>query len=137
MTGSGEKGLEFVTIEGLLAYGEAMSGCPRVEGAHPPPGPAPSNHRVQQVQAAMEQIRQFVNRAQAGFPDAEAYRTAREALLKEASCRDDLVLYAAWNRVLADGGLTPLLRAPIGHVQKPTQRRPVAIVPRAPLTPHP
>src|SRR3989304_8208832 len=84
MTGSGEKGLEFVTIEGLLAYGEAMADCPRVKGAHPPPRPAPSNHRVQQVQAAMEQIRQFVNRAQAGFPDAEAYRTAREALLKEA-----------------------------------------------------
>src|SRR3989304_7546435 len=97
MTGSGEKGLEFVTIEGLLAHGGARADCPRVGGAHPPPRPAPSNHRVQQVQAAMEQIRQFVNRAQAGFPDAEAYRTAREALLKEACGGGGLGPYAPWN----------------------------------------
>jgi 6-phosphofructokinase 1 len=135
MAGPGEQGLEFVTIEGLLAYGDSMAESPRAEEAHPPPKPVPSDTRMQQAQAALEPIRKFVNRALAGFPDAETYRAAREALLKEACGGDGLIFYAAWNRVLAEGGLTPLLRAPIGRVPKPTQRRPVAIVPRAHLTP--
>jgi 6-phosphofructokinase 1 len=135
MHGTGEKGLEFVTIDGLLAYGEAMARAPRVEGAEPPPGSAPSTDRLPRALAAADAIRKFVSRAQNGFPDADAYRAARVSLIDEACGGDALVFYAAWNRVLAEGDLAPLLRAPIGQLQKPMQRRPVAIVPRAHLTP--
>jgi len=135
MRGTGENGLEFVTIEGLLAYGEAMALCPRVEEAETPPTIPPLADRVSRVRAAAAAIRRFVSRTQSGFPDAGAYRAARASLIQEACQGDELVFYAAWNRALADGELTPLLRAPISHVQKPLQRRPVAIVPRAHLTP--
>jgi 6-phosphofructokinase 1 len=56
-------------------------------------------------------------------------------VIDDACAGDQLVFFAAWNRLLAEGALQPLLRAPIGSVLKPTQRRPVAIVPRAQLTP--
>jgi len=137
-SGAGEQGLEFATIERLLAYGAAIARCPRVQGAEVPSTPRHATDqatRARAAHAAMEAIRQFVSRAQAGFPDAATYQSAREALLREACDGDSLVFYAAWNRLLAEGGLAPLLRAPIGHAQKPTQRRPVAIVPRAHLTP--
>ena len=130
-----EKGLEFVTIEGLLAYGEAMVRSARVEGADLPPLPAPSGDRTERARSAMEPLRRFIEQTRSGFPDAGAYRAARQALIDDACGGDPLVFYAAWNHVLAEGGLAPLLRAPVGHVQKPTQRRPVAIVPRAHLTP--
>jgi 6-phosphofructokinase 1 len=135
--GPGEHGLEFVTIERLLAYGEALIRCPHIEGAEPPPPPPPRsfNERVALACAALESVRRFVSQAQAGLPDCLAYEMARASLVKDACEGDALVFYAAWNRVLAEGGLAPLLRAPIGRVQKPTQRRPAAIVPRAHLTP--
>lgn len=135
MPETGEKGLEFVTIEGLLAYGEALASCARVEGVDPPPKIPPLEDRVSRARAATEVIQRFVNRMQSGASDAEAYRAARASLIQESCEGDALVFYAAWNRLFAEGGLTPLLRAPIGHVQKPMQRRPVAIVPRAHLTP--
>lgn len=129
-------GLEFVTIEGLVAYGEALARrAPTVEGVERLPPPAPSADRVARARAAMPRVVAFVDRLQAGCPDAEAYQTARRALLADACGGDALVFFAAWNRALAEGGLAPLLRAPIGRVVKPTSRRPVAIVPRAHLTP--
>ncbi len=127
--------LDFVTIEGLLAYGELLARRPPREDVQVPTAPAPSPHRAGQARAAMDTIRSFVQRAQAGFPDAATYRSARNALIEEARAGDDLVFFAAWNRLLAEGALQPLLRAPIGSVLKPTLRRPVAIVPRAQLTP--
>ena len=45
------------------------------------------------------------------------------------------MFFAAWNALLAAGELAPLFRVPIRSAQKPTHRRPVAIVPRAQLTP--
>jgi 6-phosphofructokinase 1 len=129
-----EKNLEFVTIQGLLNYAEALARCPRAEGAEPPPVPEGSVDRVGLTRTAMESIREFVKRSAAGFPDAGAYRAARTDLLEKACQGDDLVMFAAWNALLARGELSPLLRAPIDRVQKPTQRRPVAIVPRANLT---
>jgi len=78
----------------------------------------------------MEQVRSFVERARSGFASADAYRSARESLID-----DQLVFFAAWNALLADGALQSLLLAPIGSVAKPTYRRPVAIVPRIQLTP--
>jgi 6-phosphofructokinase 1 len=133
--------LEFVTIEGLLAYGEAIARRPFAAAGSPlekterPPQPLPSTDRAQRIAAAKNAVRELVSQAQTGFPDAEAYRAARQRLLNEACHGDALVFYAAWNQVLAEGDLAPLLRAPIGRVQKPTQRRPAAIVPRAHLTP--
>lgn len=132
---SGIEPLNFVTVEGLLAYGEALARRPPGEGVVLPPVPPPLPDRARRVPDAMEKIRAFVRHAQAGFADGEAYRRARQAVRDEGCGGDELVLYAAWNRLLAEGELAPLFRAPIGAVQKPTFSRPVAIVPRAQLTP--
>jgi len=77
----------------------------------------------------------LVQRARQGFADASEYRAARQAVIAHACDGDDLVFYAAWNRLAAAGDLAPLFRAAIGHCQKPLVRRPVAIVSRAQLTP--
>ncbi|HEX9741330.1 MAG TPA: 6-phosphofructokinase [Nitrospiraceae bacterium] len=137
MHAEGEK-LDFVTVEGLLAYGEALATrVSRVsgEGMALPPPPMPAPDRPRRVHEAMDKIRAFVQRAQTGFPGAEAYVAARRALINEGCGKDDLVFFAAWNQLLATGELSPLYRVPIGSVQKPAFRRPVAIVPRAQLTP--
>jgi 6-phosphofructokinase 1 len=127
--------LDFVTIEGLLAYGEYFSRRPSADGVLLRAAPASSNDRARQARIAMTKIETFVQAAQNGFPGAEAYRAARSAVIDEACAGDDLVFFAAWNRLVVEGKLQPLLLAPIGSVLKPTQRRPVAIVPRAQLTP--
>ncbi|ULA63637.1 MAG: PFK domain-containing protein [Nitrospira sp.] len=127
--------LDFVTIEGLLAYGEQFARQPAIDGVSAPPAPAPSNDRAARARQAMERIVALVQHAQTGFSGAEAYRAARQAVIDEACAGDPLVFFAAWNRLLAEGALQPLLRAPIGSVLKPAHRRPVAIVPRAQLTP--
>src|SRR5205823_5548785 len=132
--------LEFVTIDGLLAFAERLVARPVPEHVAPPSAPpatsAASSDRRARAEAALSAIRSFVDRAAQGFPDAAGYRTARQGLIQQACHSDALVFYAAWNKLLADGDLTPLFRAPIGSVQKPIRRRPVAIVPRAQLTPH-
>ncbi len=127
--------LDFVTVEGLLRYGEVLARRTSSEGIDLPPPPVPSAARSQRVREAMDRIRAFVRRAQAGLPGAEIYRAERNALLAESCGGDELVWFAAWNRLLAEGELAPLYRASIGAVQKPVHRRPVAIVPRAHLTP--
>ncbi len=127
--------LDFVTIEGLLAYGDQFARRPSTDGVLLPPAPAPLNDRAKRSRAAMEKIAAFVQTAQGGFSGADAYRAARKAVIDDACAGDDLVFFAAWNRLLSEGQLQPLLRAAIGSVLKPTQRRPVAIVPRAQLTP--
>jgi 6-phosphofructokinase 1 len=127
--------LEFVTIEGLLDYGDRFARRPPQDGVLLPAAPAASNDRARQSRAAMEKIVAFVQAAQHGFPGADAYRAARKTVIDDACAGDHLVFYAAWNRLLAEGKLQPLLRAPIGSVLKPTHRRPVAIVPRTQLTP--
>ncbi|MCG3116230.1 MAG: 6-phosphofructokinase [Candidatus Manganitrophus sp. SA1] len=127
--------LHFVTVEGLVAYGEAMTRRTPPEGVtFPPPLPATAD-RVGLAREAISKVRAFVDRTQEGFPDAEAYRTARHVLINEGCGGDLIVFFAAWNALLAEGGLAPLLRGPIGSVQKPLGRRPVAIVPRTQLTP--
>jgi 6-phosphofructokinase 1 len=127
--------LDFVTIEGLLAYGEQFARRPSGDGVLLPPAPARLNDRAQQSRIAMGKIEAFVQAAQRGFPGSDAYRAARQTVIDDACAGDDLVFFAAWNRLLAEGKLQALLRAPIGSVLKPTQRRPVAIVPRMQLTP--
>lgn len=136
MPSDGDQGLEFVTIERLLAYGDALVRCARVDGAElpPPPAPPPAD-RTARAASATAAVRRFVERVRGGLPDAAAYRAARQVLLRDDCGGDALIFYAAWNRVLAEGGLAPLYQAPIGLVQKPAPRRPVAIVPRAHLTP--
>jgi 6-phosphofructokinase 1 len=128
--------LEFVTINGLLTYGEAIATRPPVEGAEPHP-PLPSlEDRPQRALEAMAAIRLFVQDAQTGFANAAAYREARHALIQQACGGDELVFFAAWNQLLAQGELSPLFRAPIGATKKPIRRRPVAIVPREHMTPN-
>src|SRR3989454_1741178 len=127
--------LDFVTLEGLLAYGEVLAHRTAGEGMVLPPAPSPSADRPRRAREAMEKIRAFVQRAQKGFPRAEEYRVARRGLIDDGCGGDELVFFAAWNQLLAAGELAPLVRAPIGSVQKPPHRRPVGIVPRAQLTP--
>src|SRR5499427_5146421 len=127
--------LDFVTIEGLLTYGERFAQRSQGAEVQPPAVPAHSTERVQRAEAALDTIRGFVRQAQSGFPGAKAYREARTALIHHACGGDALVFFAAWNKLVAEGALQPLLRAPIGSVLKPTHRRPVAIVPRNQLTP--
>lgn len=128
--------LDFVTIDGLLAYGEAIARRPPVEGAELPSPPAASGDRPQRAREAMAAIRAFVQDAQGGFSDAAAYRNARHALIQHACGGDELVFFAAWNQLLAKGELSSLFRAPIGATKKPLRRRPVAIVPREHMTPN-
>ncbi|MBD0305907.1 MAG: 6-phosphofructokinase [Nitrospiraceae bacterium] len=130
-------GLDFVTLTGLVSYGETLAQRalqhPHNDVTYPPLPPC--RDRAVLAQGAMEHIRAFVGRALSGFQDSAAYRAARRALIEEQCGGDALVFFAAWNQLVADGSLTPLLRAPIGTVQKPIRRRPVAIVPREHLTP--
>jgi 6-phosphofructokinase 1 len=127
--------LAFVSLDGLLAYGEALSRRTAGEAVTLPPAPPSDTDRPRKIPAAIEPLREFVRRAQSGFADADAYRAARAAVLDRGCGGDAVVFYAAWNHLLAEGELAPLYRAPIGFVQKPAHRRPVAIVPRAHLTP--
>lgn len=127
--------LDFVTIDGLLAYGELLTRRPPTDDLLLPAPPPPTADRRRAAEAAVEAVRTFVQRAKTGFEDAAAYRAARHTLLADHCAGDPLVFFAAWNRCLAAGELQPLLHAPIKTVSKPTHRRPVAIVPRADLTP--
>jgi 6-phosphofructokinase 1 len=133
---SDHEALDFVTLEGLLRYGEAMSQAARIAPEHislPSTPPAVSD-RIARARQATDAMLLFANRAQHGFASAADYRLARRRLLDEACGGDALVFFAAWNRLVSEGALGPLLQAPIGTVQKPTRRRPVAIVPRTQLT---
>jgi 6-phosphofructokinase 1 len=84
----------------------------------------------------MVAIRAFVQDAQKEFTNAAAYRNARHTLIQHACGGDELVFFAAWNQLLAQGELSSLFRAPIGATKKPIRRRPVAIVPREQMTPN-
>lgn len=128
--------LDFVTVKGLLAYGEALVQRPHVDGSEKMALPMANPNRLQQVPKVAEAIKAFVQRAQTGFPDAETYRSARSTLIREECGGDELLFFAAWNQLLARGELSQLFRASIGAVQKPTRRRPEAIVPRQHLTAH-
>lgn len=133
---SDHEALDFVTIEGLLRYGEVLARTARIAADHIalPSDTRAVPDRVHRASQATEAIHQFVTRAQEGFSYAADYRIARRRLLDDACGGDALVFFAAWNRLLAEGALIPLLQAPIGTVRKPTRRRPVAIVPRTQLT---
>ena len=128
--------LDFVTIEGLLSYGESIALRPPVEGAEVPPPPSSSADRPRHAREAMAAIRAFVQEAQEGFEDGTAYKQARHRVLQQSCGGDELVFFAAWNQLLAQGELSSLFRAPIGATKKPIRRRPVAIVPREHMTPN-
>lgn len=128
--------LDFVTIDGLLTYGELLARRQAHEDLLLPTPPPPATDRRRSAEAAVEAVRSFVHRAKIGFEDAAAYREARRALLAGPCAGDPLVFFAAWNTCLALGELQPLLHAPIRTVSKPMHRRPVAIVPRVDLTPN-
>ena len=130
-----KESLDFVTVDGLLAYGEALAGRPPVEGIQFPSPPGASTNRTEHVQKAMVAIRGLVQQAQRGFLDAAAYKKARHTLIHQACGGDALVFFAAWNQLLAQGELSSLFRAPIGDTKKPIRRRPVAIVSRPHMTP--
>ena len=117
--------LRFVTVEGLVAYGEAMARRTPPEGVTFPLSPPETSNRAGRAREAVPKIRAFVDRAQQGFPDADAYRTARQALINEGCGGDLIVFFAAWNAVLAEEGLAPLLRGvlPIAPLMCDADRR--------------
>ena len=128
--------LDFVTIEGLLAYAEEFARAFRRRRC--------ANHPLRRLRRETGSSRRkwpwtvsgvLCRRRNGAFPAPPRIAAARRAVLEEACGGDELVFYAAWNRLVAEGALQPLLRAPIGSVLKPAHRRPVAIVPRAQLTP--
>ncbi len=128
--------LDFVSLEGLLTYGNRLAQRSAGESVDwPRAAPAASPAQLGRAAAAMEAIAALVTKASQGLPDAQAYRAARQDIVDQACAGDPVAFFAAWNRSLAEGLLQPLLRAPIGSVLKPAHRRPVAIVPRAQLTP--
>ncbi|HJU04652.1 MAG TPA: 6-phosphofructokinase [Nitrospiraceae bacterium] len=131
-------GMDFVTLTGLISYAETFAQrarqYPSDDVIFPPP-PPPSHDRAGLALRAMPEISAFAERAGQGFPDAAAYRVARRAVIDQKCGGDEVVFFAAWNKLVAEGRLTSLLLAPIGTIQKPARRRPVAIVPRAHLTP--
>jgi len=130
-----ENDLDFLTVESLISYGQAMVDAPRAEGSKPPSKPKATKNRVKKVESAKEDIKRFISEAQQGFPAAADYRSARLSIIDETCGGDDLVFFAAWNHMLAQGSLTSLLACPIVSIQKPMHRRPTSIVPRDQLTP--
>ncbi len=127
--------LHFVTIEGLLSYGEAMAQRSPVEGADLPSAVS-SMDRAQRARETMPAIKDLVQEAHNGFPTAKAYSNAKHQLIQERCGGDALIFFAAWNQLLAQGELSSLMRAPIGATTKPIRRRPVAIVPREHMSPN-
>src|SRR5690242_17522361 len=95
--------LDFVTIEGLLAYGRALARRASERGlVEPPPGEA-SDDDLDRVHNKMDQLRSFITRSKSGFATAEEYRSAREGFID-----DQMVFFAAWNALLAECCLLPV-----------------------------
>ncbi|MDH5253457.1 MAG: hypothetical protein OEW25_09035, partial [Nitrospira sp.] len=111
--------LNFVTIEGLLRYGEMLTQLPRVGDLSLPPPLQARPDRLERAKAATSEIRSLVQRAHKGFSDASEYRAARQTVIDHVCDGDVLVFYAAWNYLAAGGELAPLFRAAIGRCQKP------------------
>lgn len=65
---------------------------------------------------------------------AAGFRSERKSIIDRICGGDQLIFYAAWNHLLSEGYLTPLLRTAIGKIQKPFHRRLAAIVSRSQLT---
>lgn len=130
--------LNFVSLAGLIAYAERLverAFQDRLDHVTFPQMPSRSQDRLARARRAMEPIGAFVELVAKGLPDAEAYRAARATLIEDGCGGDDIVFFAAWNQALAQGLLAPLSQASIGAIRKPNRRRPVAVVPRAHLTP--
>src|SRR2546428_938739 len=72
--------LDFVTLEGLLAYGEVLAHRTAGEGMVLPPAPCPSADRSRRARAALEEIRAVCQRPQKGLPTAAEYKGARRGL---------------------------------------------------------
>ncbi|MBI3803642.1 MAG: 6-phosphofructokinase [Nitrospirae bacterium] len=128
-------GLPLISVEGLMNYAEAMARRSPPDGVTFPEPPPPTADRARRAAEAIPRLQAFVDRAVQGFDNAASYRAARRKLIDDGCGGDPLVFYVAWNRLLAEGRLAPLLHGPIRSIQKPLGRRPVAIVPRAQLTP--
>ena len=74
--------LEFVTLEGLLTYGEALARRQHMDGVELPRPLGDSVDRSQRAREVLGAIRTFVQGAQKGFPDAAAFRVARQNVVE-------------------------------------------------------
>src|SRR2546428_13996959 len=105
--------LDFVTLEGLLAYGEVLAHRTAGEGMVLPPAPSPSADRPRRARAAMEEIRAFVQRAQNGFPTAEEVRAARRGVNDVGCGGHEVAVFGAREPFLPAGVVAPLRPAAI------------------------
>ena len=64
--------LDFVTIEGLLAYAEEFARRAPAADVESPAPPPSTDDRLKLAQAAMDRLRRFVQEAQYGFAGAAA-----------------------------------------------------------------
>jgi 6-phosphofructokinase 1 len=115
--------------------GSPSRNAPRAAGSccRLPPCLLPTGYRAPRRRSAGSES-SFSRRRPVCTAPRPIARHARQSVT-DACGSDPLVFFAAWNLLLARGELAPLYRAPIGATQKPAHRRPVAIVPRAQLTP--
>ena len=119
-------------MDGLLAYMANHSRPTRLERIQlPPPLPRPPTDRS--AHRPHSTIRTFVQRTQSGLPSAEAHRAARRGTADRSSRRGPGRVLCVEPRSRAANSRR-CIKAPIGTTQKPTHRRPVAIVPRRQLT---
>jgi hypothetical protein len=64
-----DNALSFVTLRGLLAYGEWLVARSPSDGVTLPSPPPPTADRITRATEAMRAIRAFVEQAKKGFPD--------------------------------------------------------------------
>ena len=102
--------LDFVTMNGLLAYGEALAQRTSSGRFVLPPAPPPASDRLPRAEAATGRIKTFIQQAQAGLPSAEAYRMARQGLIADTRGGDPPVFFAARNWLPSRGEPPPLSR---------------------------
>ena len=85
--------LDFVTLEGLLSYGEELAQRMAGDGIVLPSAPPPLPERPRRVEDAMDAVRAFVRHAQIGFPAAADYRAARAKLITDDCGGDEMLAH--------------------------------------------
>lgn len=123
------------TAASLLEYGLSMVNAPRTDGVSLPSYSKSKGRSENKLNAARSAVKDLVGKAQSDSLSADDYRSMRQQIIGEVCSGDQIVFYAAWNSLVSEGALTPILRTSIGRIQKPFHRRHPAIVSRGDLAP--
>jgi len=90
---SPQEALSFVSIEGLLAYGELLSRQGLRAGVSFPSPPPPTKDRAAWAKKALPALKAF---SRVTYPNAAAYRAEKARILDQNCQEDALIFYAAW-----------------------------------------